>query len=136
MIFVLLVGAILLLVLNLILMFIIYRWVREVVEDFLHEKEYEYLRLIEDIERERTSMRALVKSIDSIHRDYISRMEKVIRRFVDIQWKDFDEKAKDIIVLYLKGYNINEIVTKLGVPRDMVKFTLMIAFGQEVDKDA
>jgi len=117
-------------------MFVIYRWVKAVIEDFLHEKEYEYLKLIEDIERERTSIRALVKSIDSIHRDYISRVEKVIRRFVDVQWKDFDEKAKDIIVLYLKGYNINEIVTKLGVPKDMVKFTLMVAFDQEVDKDA
>ena len=136
MIFLLLVGTVILLILNLILMFVIYRWVKAVIEDFLHEKEYEYLKLIEDIERERTSIRALVKSIDSIHRDYISRVEKVIRRFVDVQWKDFDEKAKDIIVLYLKGYNINEIVTKLGVPKDMVKFTLMVAFDQEVDKDA
>ena len=136
MIFALLVGAIILLIFNLILMFVIYRWVKVVVEDFLHEKEYEYLRLIEDIEREKNSMRALVKSIDSIHRDYISRIEKVIRRFVDAQWKDFDEKAKSIIVLYLKGYNINEIVTKLGVSEDMVKFTLMIAFEQEVGKDA
>ena len=117
MIFALLVGTIILLILNLILMFIIYRWVKVVIEDFLQEKEYEYLRLIEDIEIEKTGIRALVKSIDSIHRDYISRIEKVVKRFVDVQWKDFDEKAKSIIVLYLKGYNINEIVTKLGVPK-------------------
>jgi len=135
-IFALLVGTIILLILNLILMFIIYRWVKVVIEDFLQEKEYEYLRLIEDIEIEKTGIRTLVKSIDSIHKDYMDRIEKVIKRFVDVQWKDFDEKAKDIIVLYLKGYNINEIVTKLGVPKDMVKFTLMVAFGQEVDKDA
>ena len=129
-------GILLVLVVNVIMFFIAYRWLKQTVEDYLHEKEYEYQKLIEELERERFHMKAYMQSLASVYKEYLERVDTVVERLVEVQWKDFDKQARDIIMLYLKGYNIGEIVAKLGVPKETVKFTLMVALGKEGDDDA
>jgi len=130
------VGILLVLIVNIIMFFVAYRWLKQTVEDYLHEKEYEYQKLLEDMEQEKIHMRAYMESLASVYRDYLKRVDTIVERLVDVQWKEFDKDARDIIMLYLKGYNINEIVAKLGVPKETVKFTLMVALGREGDDDA
>jgi len=114
----------------------IYRWNKEVVDDFIHEKAYQYQKMLEDLENEKRYMRANMDALAHMYRDNLERQEIIIDRLIGVMWKDFDEQAKNIISLYLKGYNINEIVSKLGVPRETVQFTLMVALGREVGEDA
>ena len=121
---------------NMIFFVFIYRFVRTTVSDFLGEKEYEYQLLVREIEKEKIEMRAYMNSLISVYKDYMEKGDVVIRRVVNVMWKDFDEKSREIIFLYLRGYNINEISAKTGLSVETVRFTLMVALGQEVDKDA
>ena len=123
-------------ILNVLFFIFLYRFINTTVSDFLGEKEYEYQMLIREIEREKMEMNAYMNSLISVYKDYMQRGDVVIRRLVDVMWKDFDDDSREIIFLYLRGYNINEISAKTGHSVETIKFTLMVALGQEVDKNA
>jgi len=127
---------VILLIIDVLMFAYLYKWVKTTVEDFIGEKEYEYQMLIHDIDREKTEMKAYLESLGFTYKSYLDKLDLIIERIVDVGWKEFDDNAKKIILMYLKGYNISEIVAKVGVPEEMVMFTLMVALGREVDKNA
>ena len=100
-------------------------------DEYLHSTAYEVEKMLLELEKDYADLNSKLQSLLKEITIRLDRYDRSVERLVGIMWPDLTDKERNVLLLYLRGYNKREIAERLDLPLELVEAVIALRVGDE-----